>query len=187
MINITTLFIAIGLAMDAFAVSLSFGLFMKNEKKEQMIFHSIKIGLFFGLFQMIMPIIGYYIGDLIGVIVIEISRLIASGLLFIIGFKMIADSFKNRDNSLTFNPNKIYMLTILSIITSIDAFAVGVSYALLQIPILIPAIVIGMVAFIISIFGVFIGKKSGHLFEDKAKIMGGLILILIGFKIFFVH
>ena len=187
MIDITTLFIAIGLAMDAFAVSLSFGFFIKNEKKEQIIFHSIKIGLFFGLFQMIMPIAGFNIGDLIGLIVIEITQLIAAGLLFIIGFKMIVDSFKKRNDSLIFTPNKIYMLTILSITTSIDAFTVGISYALLQIPIIIPAITIGMITFIISIFGVIIGKKSEHLFKDKAKIMGGLILILIGFKILFMH
>lgn len=187
MITITIIFIAIGLAMDAFAVSLLFGFFMaKNEKKEEIIYHSIKIGLFFGLFQMIMPIGGFYIGDLFWGFVIGIAQLIAAGLIFFIGFKMIIDSFKKRNDSLSFNPNKILMLITLSLATSIDAFVVGVSYALLQSPILIPAITIGIITFIISILGVFIGEKSGYFFENKAKILGGLILILIGLKILFI-
>ena len=177
------LFIAFGLAMDAFAVSITKGLTIKNLKVKD----AFVIALFFGMFQAFMPILGWLAGVGLNEIISSIDHWVAFILLSAIGCKMIYESTKieknqNQDKSITLS-----ILLVLSIATSIDALAVGVSFALLTIPILLPSIIIGFVTFSLSFIGVYIGNRKGHFFEGKIEIIGGIILILIGLKILIEH
>jgi len=179
---LSILLIAVGLAMDAFAVSITCGLTLKKLK----IKHAFAIALSFGFFQGVMPIIGWLAGVGFRNFISSIDHWIAFGLLIAIGVKMIYESFKlessvkNRELSWTF-------LLFLSIATSIDAFAVGLSFSFLKVEIITPSCIIGVVAFILSMTGVVVGKKIGHLFERKIEVFGGIILILIGVKILLTH
>lgn len=174
---LTIFFIAIGLAMDAFAISIVSGFSIKKLKKE----NAFKIALFFGIFQGIMPIIGWFIGFGFRDFVLGIGHWIAFALLAAIGIKMIYESTKIKTNKQ--NPLKNSVLLILAIATSIDAFVVGASLSILNTPIITPAILTGIITFVLSFIGVYIGKKIGHFFENKIEALGGLILILIGLKI----
>lgn len=178
-------FIAFSLAMDAFAVSISNGLLLKEIK----IKNGIKFGIFFGGFQFIMPIIGYYSTRLFEKQIIQFDHWIAFILLSIIGCKMIYETFKNDDEKI-YDENKILSkknLTVLAIATSIDALAVGVSFYVLKTNILLASILIGLVAFILSFLGIIIGKKIGKIFSKNAERLGGAILISIGTKILIEH
>jgi len=174
---ISIIFLAVGLAMDAFSVSITKGLNLKFNIK-----HALIIALFFGGFQALMPVIGWFSGIQLQSVISTLAPWIAFLLLLGIGLKMIYESLftKEKDVHKSFS---IKELLILSIATSIDAFAVGVTFAILDTPIIIPIIVIGLITFILSFAGVYIGKNAGHLFENKIEILGGLILIVIGFKI----
>ncbi len=180
---ITILFIAFGLATDAFAVSITSGFIIKKLK----ISYAIRIAIFFGLFQAIMPIIGWLAGISIREFISSIDHWIAFGLLSTIGIKMIYESTKMKEDEKTFDPLNIYVLLILSIATSIDALAVGLSLSFLKIAIITPSIIIGVITFLLSLIGVYIGDKSGHFFESKIEVLGGLILIGIGVKILIEH
>ncbi|MCQ2977635.1 MAG: manganese efflux pump MntP family protein [archaeon] len=175
---ISTLLIAIALAMDAFSVSLTKGFSLKNIKKSQILWFAI----FFGGFQALMPLIGWCAGTQLEVIVSTIAPWIAFILLVLIGANMIRESLSEEDEE---EDDKFSFkeLTLLAIATSIDAFAVGVTYAMLKTDILIPIIIIGITAFIFTIVGIIIGKKIGNYFGDKMEIIGGVILILLGVKI----
>jgi len=180
---ITIVFIAFGLAMDAFAVSITSGITIKHLN----INNALKIATFFGLFQAIMPLIGWLAGLSLRDFISGIDHWIAFGLLSLIGCKMIYESTKVEPSEKEINPLSIYVLLILSVATSIDALAVGISFSLLNIPIAFSIIVIGAVTFLLSFSGVFIGNRSGNLFEGKIEIVGGLILIGIGIKILIEH
>ena len=180
---ITIIAIAFGLAMDAFAVSITSGITIKRLE----INHALRIALFFGLFQAIMPIVGWLAGLSLRGFIAEIDHWIAFGLLSFIGCKMIYESITVQSNEKQINPLNIYVLLMLSVATSIDALAVGVSFAFLKISILTPVIVIGTITFLLSFFGVFVGNRIGHFFENKIEIAGGLILIGIGAKILLEH
>lgn len=179
------LLISIALAMDAFSVSITKGFSVKNLKKSQI----LAIGLFFGGFQAFMPVLGWIAGEQIRDIVSTIAPIIAFILLLAIGIKMIyetipSDNENNEDDGDNENSYFSYKeLTLLGIATSIDAFAVGVSFSFLNTSILIPIIAIGLITFIMSEIGVYIGIKVGHIFGNKIEILGGVILILLGFKI----
>ncbi len=173
----TIIFIAIGLAMDAFAVSITSG----AAYKELHVKHTLRIALFFGGFQAIMPILGYFAGQQIIKYVAAYDHWIAFGLLTAIGLKMIWESRQLEKSSK--DPSQIIVLLALAIATSIDALAVGFTLSLLTVPILLNAIIIGVITFILSLAGVYIGKKIGHLFENKIEIIGGIVLIIIGLKI----
>ena len=175
---ISTSLISIALAMDAFSVSITKGFTQKQITNSQILYY----GLFFGGFQALMPILGYFCGNIIASIVESLAPVIGFILLLIIGLNMIRESLSSDDEELT-DYFSFKEVTLLAIATSIDAFAVGITIALLKDPIIISAIIIGIVAFIFSIIGVFIGKKLGHIFGDKFQIFGGVILILIGIKI----
>lgn len=169
--------------MDAFAVSITSGLTIKHLR----IKHAFRIAFFFGLFQAIMPLIGWLSGLTIKDFVMSVDHWIAFFLLSFIGCKMIYESTKIGSEKIKTNPLNIHILLLLSIATSIDALAVGISFAFLQISIVTPVITIGMVTFILSFIGVFIGDFKGHLFEGKIEILGGIILIGIGIKILIEH
>ena len=171
---ISIIIIAIALAMDAFSVSLTKGFTQKNLTKSQILYY----GLFFGFFQFIMPVIGYICGSFVS----TVAPWIAFFLLLAIGLNMIRESLDSDDEYImdTFSFKE---LTLLAVATSIDAFAVGITFALLNMSLLLPCTIIGIVAFIFSISGIFIGKKLGNYFGDKFEILGGAVLILIGIKI----
>lgn len=173
--------IALGLAMDCFAVSLVSGLTIKELK----ITYPLKIAIFFGVFQAVMLLLGWFAGKGAENLISSFDHWIAFGLLVLIGFKMIYEGCK-KDTKENF-PLNTPLLFILSFTTSIDAFAVGVSFAFLKISPLLPAIVIGIVTFLLSGLGTFIGNRVGHFFENRIKILGGITLIGIGVKILIEH
>lgn len=176
------LLISIGLAMDAFAVSICKGLAMRkmNWKK------AIIIGLYFGIFQAIMPIIGYYIGGSFQSLVTNIDHWIILGLLVFIGGNMIKESFENEKAEANDNID-IKTMMILAIATSIDALAVGITFAFFEIDLISVVLAIGIITFILSVIGVKIGNKFGAKYERKSEFVGGLILIIIGIKVLMEH
>lgn len=175
---ISTSLIAVALAMDAFSVSMTKGFTQKQLTNSQIVYY----GLFFGGFQALMPILGYFCGNIIASIVESLASIIGFILLLLIGLNMIRESLSSDEEEIT-DQFSFKEVTLLAIATSIDAFAVGITIALIKDPIIISVIIIGIVAFIFSIIGVFIGKKLGHFVGDKFQIFGGIILILIGIKI----
>jgi len=184
----TLFLIALGLSMDAFAVSVSNGLYYKNFTKTQAILSSFM----FGIFQGIMPTIGYFAGSLFFNAISKIDHWIALILLGYIGINMIIDAIKDikskntETNSASCNYN-IKTLLLQAVATSIDALAVGISFAALKISIITAATFICAITFSCCIIGSIIGKKFGHLLQEKAKIFGGIILVIIGLKIFIEH
>jgi manganese efflux pump family protein len=165
-------FIAVGLAMDACVISISKGMVHKTTLNQALI-----IALLFGVFQGGMTIIGWLLGIPIKDIVSTFAPWIAFILISIIGIKMIYESFLEDDTSSDFSLREI---SILAIATSIDAFVVGISFAIINTPVINPAIIIGVITFILSFIGVYLGKRLGHLFGKEIEILGGIILIGIG-------
>ena len=176
---ISIVLIAVGLAMDAFAVSITSGITIKRLR----INNALKIAIFFGLFQAVMPIIGWLAGLSLRDYISAVDHWIAFGLLSFIGCKMIYESITVQSSEKEMNPLNVYVLLVLSVATSIDALAVGVSFAFLKVSIVTPVIIIGTVTFFLSYLGVYIGDRIGHFFENKIEIAGGLLLIGIGIKI----
>jgi len=182
---ITVFFLAIGLAADAFAVSVANGIAMKHQYK---LYCSLIFGFYFGLFQFIMPIIGYFMMNLFSEAFESVSNWIAFSLLALVGVKMIYETMKNRDDGFGKDCKLSYILSvknmcILALATSIDACAAGVSIALTRTPLLLSSIIIGLVAFAGSGAGVFLGYKIGRLLKKSTGVIGGFILISIGFRI----
>ena len=175
---ISTFLVAVALAMDAFSVSMTKGFTQKQLTNSQIVYY----GLFFGGFQALMPILGFFCGNVIASIVESLAPIIGFILLLAIGLNMIRESLTGDDKEIT-DHFSFREVTLLAIATSIDAFAVGITIALLKDPILISSAIIGIVAFAFSIAGIFIGKKLGNYVGDKFQIIGGVILILIGIKI----
>ena len=201
--NITTIVLtAFALAMDAFAVSVTKGMTLKNLTKAI----AIKIALFFGVFQAAMPLIGWLLGISFQGYIKAIDHWIALILLSILGGKMIYEFYENRkeasvekeeaesevsttlegeENNKGELSNK--ELTTLAIATSIDALAVGISFAFLNVNIVSSSLIIGLITFIVCFIGVIAGKKIGGIFKDYAELIGGIILIIIGINIFNEH
>lgn len=183
----TLFLIALGLSMDAFAVSISNGLFYKNFKKSHMFLSSLT----FGIFQGIMPAIGFFAGNMFFDFISSYDHWIAFVLLGFIGFNMILDAVRELKNTEKDNlPKKEYSTKIMllqGVATSVDALAVGISFVALKTNILIASLTICLITFVVCLIGNYIGKKFGHLLEEKAKIFGGAILILIGLKILIEH
>ena len=185
---ITIFGLSIGLAMDSFAVSISYGCSPKKILVRDMFI----IAFFFGFFQAFMPVIGWYLGKLFEDIISDYDHWIAFGLLSYIGIKMIIEGTKDDDtidNSSinASNTLNIKRLFILSIATSIDALAVGLSLSFIGYAIIIPAVIIGLVTFVCSIIGVKAGIKLRTILGRKAEIFGGIVLIAIGIKILIEH
>ena len=179
--------IGVGLAMDAFAVSICKGLSMKKINWKSTIIIAIYFGsIYFGLFQAIMPIFGYLLGSSFSVIVQKIDHWIAFVLLTIIGGNMIRESRDDEDEK---RNDKVDFKTmiLLAIATSIDALAVGVTFAFFEVNIFISSIIIGIITLILSFLGVIIGNRFGDKFQNKAEFAGGIILIFIGLKILLEH
>lgn len=169
--------IAVGLAMDAFAVSIASG----AAYKQLHIKHIFLIAVFFAGFQAIMHLIGFGAGQSIRAYIDAYDHWIAFIILAFVGGKMILESFELEKT--TNNLAQIGVLLALSIATSIDALAVGFTLSFMSLSIFISVAIIGMITFAFSIAGVYMGKRFGHIFENKIEIAGGIILILIGVKI----
>ncbi len=174
--------IAIGLAMDAFAVSICKGLSMKKMDWKK----ALIIAGYFGVFQGLMPVVGYFLGTNFESLVTKIDHWIAFGLLAFIGINMLKEAFSKETESYNDDVDFKTMI-ILAIATSIDALAIGITFAFLRTNILLAALIIASITFVISIAGVKIGNKFGCKYEKKAEIIGGLILICIGVKILLEH
>lgn len=180
---VTVLFIAVGLAMDACAVSIVTGSVHKDLRAR----HILRMALFFGGFQTFMPVIGFFAGLGLKDYITASDHWIAFGLLCFVGGKMIYESFRLEAAEKNRDPSHLLTLLALSLATSIDALAVGITFSLLRISLALAVSIIGVVTFSLSYAGVLIGKRFGHLFESKAEILGGLILIAIGVKILIEH
>lgn len=177
----TIIIIAVGLAMDAFAVAIVEG----STYKKLHLLHAFRVAAMFGLFQAVMPVVGYFCGVELRGFIAGYDHWVAFGLLTAIGLKMIYESFKIKtDNK---SSSGVVMLLALSVATSIDAFAVGVTLGLVESSIAIAAVIIGVVTFILSYVGVYIGRRIGHFFESRIEAAGGLVLIGIGIKILAGH
>ena len=179
--NITLFVIAVGLAMDAFAVSITCGISIEQLKKR----HAVRIALAFGLFQAIMPVAGWLLGVGFRDLIQSLDHWIAFLLLSIVGGKMLWEAAQECDSKS--NPLDWQVLFTMSVATSIDALAVGLTFAVLKISIVTPVIVIGLVTFLMSAVGVFLGDRTGKFLGRRVDIAGGLILIAIGIKILVEH
>lgn len=183
----TLALISVGLSMDAFAVSVANGAIMGKIRLKS----ALKIALFFGGFQALMPMIGWLAGWGFRSLISSVDHWIAFGLLSIVGGKMIFESteLERENGEAAASPcsESLVMLFTLAVATSIDALAVGLSFSFLKVSIPFPALFIGFTTFAISFLGVCIGTKVGHFFEKRIGILGGLILLGIGLKILIEH
>ncbi|MCC0175556.1 manganese efflux pump [Waterburya agarophytonicola K14] len=181
--SLATTFLALGLAADAFAVSLTSGLLIQRIKINK----ALKIALFFGGFQFLMTLIGWLCGIKFSDFIVDFDHWIAFGLLSFIGGKMIYESFQLPTEREKYNPVDSYTLLVLAIATSIDALAAGLGLSLIKNSIILAATLIGVITFCLSFIGVFIGHKIGDRVNHQIEVMGGMILIFIGSKILFEH
>ena len=179
---VTIVLIAVGLAMDAFAVSIAKGIVIKSKRR----YSALLLASFFGGFQMLMPVIGYFAGIGFREIISGVDHWVAFSLLSVIGLKMIYDSTRKKEGKQEVTL-RLYSVAILAVATSIDALMVGLSFAFLQTSIVEAILAIGVVAFSLSLVGFFFGCGLGRVFGNKIKIVGGLILIAIGLRILIEH
>ena len=182
MSTLELIIIGFGLAMDAFAVSVGKGLTLDRVEPR----HALKAGVWFGGFQALMPIIGYLLGNSFSSIVVSIDHWIAFGLLVLIGLNMIREAIWGEEDNQDSNFDVRHML-IMAVATSIDALAVGISMAFLGINIWLAAAIIGVITFLLSASGIYLGRTVGGKLGDKAGILGGIVLIAIGIKILVEH
>ncbi|MFH0760262.1 MAG: manganese efflux pump MntP family protein [Bacteroidota bacterium] len=181
---LTLIGIAVGLSMDALAVSVANGFMIKQLRVR----HAFRIAFFFGFFQALMPLIGWAAGITFSQYIKTFDHWIAFGLLVLVGGRMIWESVSTgKKDEAVKNCTHFPTLLMLSIATSIDALAVGVSFAFLDITIWLPILVIGLITFVICFIGVNIGSRLGTVFGNKLGIIGGIVLIGIGMKILIEH
>lgn len=179
---IEIILISFGVAMDSFAIAICKGLSMRkmNYKKAAI------IALYFGAFQALMPVIGYFLGDTFDHEVTSIDHWIIFILLSLIGGNMVEEAFSKEKEKVN-DKTDFKTMIILAIATSIDALAIGITFAFLRVNILLSVCIIGIITFMLSFIGVKLGNVFGDKYEKKATLVGGIILILIGIKILFNH
>ena len=180
---LTVVLLAIGLSFDSFAVSICSGLSLPHIN----IFQAAKIAFFLALFQALMPLMGWLVGNSVKSLIEPVDHWIAFGLLSLIGGKMILESFSSSVTREIKNPLNMRVILMFSLATSIDALAVGFTFATFLDKILIAVIIIGSITFIASMLGILLGKKTGPRISRYAEILGGLILIFIGTRILIQH
>lgn len=174
---------AVGLAMDAFAVSIGAGLAVRSVTPR----HVFRIGWHFGLFQFMMPVIGWYAGLKVSGYMADWDHWVACSLLVFIGGKMLYEALRHEQRRVRSDPTRGWMLVALSLATSIDALAVGLSMAFLEVTIWVPAVVAGGVAGGFSAIGILFANKVLGRFDRLAEVLGGLTLIGIGVRILLDH
>ena len=179
------LIIAVGVSMDAFAVAVCKGLSIQKLKLR----HALIVGLWFGVFQALMPTIGWLLGSAFADLITKVDHWVVFILLAIIGGNMIRESLhKDEDECEECNCSLAFgTMLMLALATSIDALAVGVSFALLNVNVLAVVLSIGLCTFLISTIGVKIGNVFGARFKSKAEFLGGAVLVLMGLKILLEH
>jgi len=175
--------IAVGLAMDAFAVSVAEGIALQKVTGG----HTARVALHFGFFQALMPVVGWLAGTSLRAFVGTFDHWVAFGLLVLIGGKMIADTFIGFETGEPRPPSRGARLLMLSVATSIDALAVGVSLAMLRVNVWGPALVIGVVTGVLCAVGIRLGDRVGSHLERRAELAGGIVLCLIGVRILLGH
>ncbi|HOW69783.1 MAG TPA: manganese efflux pump MntP family protein [Phycisphaerae bacterium] len=175
--------IALGLSMDAFAVAIAAGMQLGRVTPREV----FRLGWHFGLFQFLMPILGWWIGSTVAASIASVDHWIAAALLWTIGGKMLYEAWRHREAKDKTNPTKGWLLVSLSVATSIDAFAVGLSLAFLRISIWLPSVVIGTVTALLTCLGMTFGARVLGRWSRFAEILGGIILILIGCRILVAH
>ncbi len=177
--------IGVGLSMDAFAVSVCKGLNMRKVNKA----HCFVIALFFGGFQAFMPLVGWLLGKQFEQYITAIDHWIAFGLLVFLGGKMIIEALKVEEEEIDKKESRLDLkeLFVMAVATSIDALAVGITFAFLDVKIVLAITIIGCTTFALSVAGVFIGNVFGSKYKNKAELAGGVILVLIGIKILVEH
>jgi putative Mn2+ efflux pump MntP len=180
---ITILLIAVGLSFDTFAVSVSSGLTIRHIRFLQ----AVKIAFTLAVFQSLMPLIGWFLGNQVSGYIANYDHWVAFGLLSVLGLKMAYESLKKDKENSNFNPLNLLVLLGMAVATSIDALVIGVSFALVEINIYWSILVIGVVTFLVSMVGMLFGKKVGGKLGKQMEIIGGLILIGIGIKILLEH
>ena len=176
---VTVTLVAVGLAMDALAVSIVSG--ASYEKLG--VRHALRIAAFFGAFQAVMPLVGYLAGQTVSETIASYDHWVAFGLLGGVGGKMVWESFKIKAAQNRVDPSSVGVLLVLSVATSIDALVIGATLCLITRYVLLAVGIIGAVTFVLSYLGVFVGKRFGHFFENRIELIGGLVLIGIGVKI----
>lgn len=174
--------IAVGLSMDAFAVSICKGLSVKKAELK----HALCVGLYFGGFQALMPLLGYLLGTAFAAQISSIDHWVAFVLLCLIGGNMIRESMSDEEEELN-DSFSVKTMIPLAIATSIDALASGVTFAALQVNIIPAVAFIGVITFVLSAVGLKIGNVFGAKFKNKAELLGGVILVLMGLKILLEH
>jgi manganese efflux pump family protein len=179
---ITLFFLSIGLCFDTFAVSVSSGLI----KKEILFWQAFRIAIILAFFQATMPLFGWLGGITIKNWIEPFDHWFALGILSVLGVKMLIESQKNSTDK-NIDPMDIKVIVSMALATSIDAFAVGISFAIIQVNMIVAFLVIGSVTFIVAMLGILFGKKAGSHLGSKMEIIGGLILIAIGIKIVIEH
>lgn len=179
---IVLLLIAIGLSMDCFAVSVSFGVFRTLKWKD-----ILRTAFFFGLFQAVMPVIGWMVGKSISTMIVELDHWIAFAILGMIGIRMILNSLKPGEKKEPIDIRNWRLLLVLSIATSIDALITGVSFGFIKVNIFKAVSIIGIVTFVNTIIGMKVGEHSTFIPGKRAEMIGGLVLIAIGVKIVLEH
>ena len=175
--------IAVGLAMDAFAVSIAAGLSLGRVTPR----HVFRLAFHFGLFQFMMPILGWWVGSRVQSYVAAYDHWLAFGLLAFVGGKMLLEALSGQERTTRSNPTRGWMLVMLSVATSIDALAVGLSMAFLRVSILLPCIVIGIVAALFSGVGISLAGRVLCGWERTAEVFGGVVLIAIGLRVVISH
>jgi manganese efflux pump family protein len=180
---ITILLLAVALGVDAFSVAIGIG--AANHKKSWT--PVLRVSAAFGLFQLVMPLAGWLAGATVVDLIASFDHWIAFLLLTLIGGKMIWEGFGNEDGRSKADQTQGFPLLVLSIATSIDALAVGFGFSLLRTPIILPAVIIGIVCFFMTAIGMIFGKVLARIFGRKVEILGGLVLIAIGVRILIEH
>ena len=175
--------IAIGLAMDCFAVSIACGIAMKPFRYGP----ALRVAFFFGLFQALMPLLGWLAGSTFQHLIETFDHWISFGILVVLGGRMIWENFFVHPDEKSLNPFKLRVVLTLALATSIDALAVGVSFAFMRIDLWLSILMIGAASFLFSALGLFIGHHYGHRFNIPAELFGGIVLIGIGIKILLEH
>lgn len=180
---LTTFLIAIGLAMDVFAVSLGIGTLQCNHSGRFL----FRLSFHFGLFQGMMTFLGWLAGSTVAALISSFDHWIAAGLLTFVAVRMIRSGLDPKSESYDCDPSRGSMLIILSVATSIDALAVGISFAMLTVNIASSSLTIGIVSTVLSLIGLRVGYRLGTMFGKRMEILGGIILLFIGVRILITH
>jgi putative Mn2+ efflux pump MntP len=180
---ISIVLISVGLSMDAMAVSLGVGTTEHvNDRRSK-----LRLAMHFGIFQTLMTLLGWLAGSAVARFISAVDHWVAFGLLAYVGITMVRSGFRPEVVSYKTNPSKGNMMVMLSLATSLDALAVGLSMAFLRVNIFYPALVIGLITFGLSVAALFLGNKLGEKFGKRMEIIGGIVLVGIGLEILITH